>query len=344
MAELPKRSCLFCGQEAVYREMPVTPWGTYDLDLYDCPDCGTNIVGDEVRDRIVEEKNDIAFRLACILREHRLRGEKERFGIFAPKVPQIDENLARFVQRAWSLDELLSEFPKATEIIDRSLCNLSRLVEYPMETIDRSQPELQYIMFCPQRHLDNQLDYMQTMGLIHLGAEAYDSVQLSLSPHAWQQIQQLSNRRTESKKIFVAMWFDASMSVFEKAIEEAIQDAGFECRVIKNIEHNNDICDEIVAEIRNSRFVVADFTAGRCKKCDFCGENTTCRNMVRQRGGVYFEAGFALGLGIPVIWTVRESQLNDIHFDTRQYNYIAYNNAEELRTRLRVRIAANTIR
>ncbi len=37
------------------------------------------------------------------------------------------------------------------------------------------------------------------------------------------------------------------------------------------------------------RFMIADFTG--------------------HRGGVYFEAGFAHGLGIPVIWTCREDQL-----------------------------------
>lgn len=337
MDENAKAPCLFCGQKVGHLEM----LALYDLALYDCPDCGKNLVPLEVRDRIQEEKSDIAFRLACILREHRLRGEKTPFGIFDTKVPTIDENLARYVRRAWSLDELLSEFPKATEIIDRSLCNLSRLVKHPMETIQRSHPQLQYIMFCPKQHLENQFDYMQSMGLINLGANAYDSVLISLSPHAWQQIENLATRRTDSRRIFVAMWFDASMSVFEKAIEGAIQDEGFECRIIKNIEHNNDICDEIVAEIRKSRFVVADFTAGCCRKCAVCEEKATCRNMVRQRGGVYFEAGFALGLGIPVIWTVREDQLKDIHFDTRQYNYIVYANAEELQHRLRIRIAAS---
>ena len=35
------------------------------------------------------------------------------------------------------------------------------------------------------------------------------------------------------------------------------------------------------------------------------------------RGGVYYEAGFAQGIGIPVIWTVAKDSLDDVHFDTR---------------------------
>jgi nucleoside 2-deoxyribosyltransferase len=58
------------------------------------------------------------------------------------------------------------------------------------------------------------------------------------------------------------------------------------------------------------------------------------------RGGVYYEAGFAQGLGIPVIWTVREDWLDRIHFDTRQYNHIHYATPEELRKALKNRILA----
>jgi nucleoside 2-deoxyribosyltransferase len=57
------------------------------------------------------------------------------------------------------------------------------------------------------------------------------------------------------------------------------------------------------------------------------------------RGGVYFEAGFAMGLGIPVFWTVRDTT-KDIHFDTRQYAHIVWKDAADLRKQLADRIAA----
>jgi len=51
------------------------------------------------------------------------------------------------------------------------------------------------------------------------------------------------------------------------------------------------------------------------------------------RGGIYFEAGYALGLGLPVIWLVREDELAKVHFDNRQYNFVAWRDGalEELR-------------
>jgi len=58
------------------------------------------------------------------------------------------------------------------------------------------------------------------------------------------------------------------------------------------------------------------------------------------RGGVYFEAGFALGLGIPVIWSCRKNDVKKVHFDTRQYNHIVWNDSSDLYRQLRDRIEA----
>ena len=105
---------------------------------------------------------------------------------------------------------------------------------------------------------------------------------------------------------FVAMWFAPEMNAaWEQSFHPAITDAGYKALRIDKEEHNNKIDDEILASIRASKFVVADFT--------------------EQRGGVYYEAGFAQGLGKPVIWTIREDHLPNVHFDTRQFNHIAWN-------------------
>lgn len=104
---------------------------------------------------------------------------------------------------------------------------------------------------------------------------------------------------------FCAMWFNDAVSlVWTDAIAPAISAAGYRPIRIDEINHNNRIDDEILAQIRRSRFVVADFTGNR--------------------GGVYFEAGFALGLGLQVIWTIREDDLKGVHFDNRQYNFLQW--------------------
>lgn len=91
-------------------------------------------------------------------------------------------------------------------------------------------------------------------------------------------------------QVFVAMWFDPSMDdAFFNGIEPAIREAGYKALRIDQKPHNNKIDDEIIAEIRRSKFLVADFTQGDDGA----------------RGGVYYEAGFAHGLGLKVIFTCR---------------------------------------
>lgn len=111
------------------------------------------------------------------------------------------------------------------------------------------------------------------------------SVSLSLKGH--QYCTELLSRKKHSSSAFVAMWFSDEISgVYGDAIAPAIVECGFRPVRVDNIEHNNDITDEIIAGIKNSRFIVADMTG--------------------YRGGVYYEAGFARGLGIPVIFTCRK--------------------------------------
>lgn len=124
---------------------------------------------------------------------------------------------------------------------------------------------------------------------------------------------------------FVAMWFNSEMNgAFLSGIDPAIREAGYEPLRIDQKEHNNRIDDEIIAAIRSCRFVVADFTS----------------EPEKPRGGVYYEAGFAQGLGLPVIWMCREDLIGQVHFDTRQYNHITWNSPQDLKTKLYNRIVA----
>ncbi len=128
-----------------------------------------------------------------------------------------------------------------------------------------------------------------------------------------------------SAQAFVAMWFDESMDpVWSKGIEPAIKDAGYKPIRIDQKHHLNKIDDQIITEIRRSQFLVADFTHGDDGP----------------RGGVYYEAGFARGLGLRVIFTCHADALDAVHFDTRQYPHILWRSPDELRTLLSTRISA----
>lgn len=59
----------------------------------------------------------------------------------------------------------------------------------------------------------------------------------------------------------------------------------------------------------------------------------------KARGGVYFEAGFAKGLKLLVIFACRKDRFKDVHFDTRQFNHIVWEYPEGLRKKLANRIS-----
>lgn len=129
----------------------------------------------------------------------------------------------------------------------------------------------------------------------------------------------------DSSQAFIAMWFDDSMAgACEDGLEAGIEAAGYKPFRINLKEHINKIDDEIIAEVRRSRFLVADFTHGP----------------TGARGSVYYEAGFAHGLGLPVIFTCRQDCLGKLHFDTSHYNHIVWADPGDLGEQLRNRILA----
>jgi hypothetical protein len=101
------------------------------------------------------------------------------------------------------------------------------------------------------------------------------------------------------------MQFSEEMQrVYHQGFEVAVKSAGYQPMLISNKEHANKIDDEIIAEIRRSAFLVADFTG--------------------HRQNVYFETRFAIGLGLQVVWTYKKNEIAALHFDIRQYNCIAW--------------------
>jgi hypothetical protein len=164
---------------------------------------------------------------------------------------------------------------------------------------------------------NQQLVYQTGAGPTHL--------QLTLSVEGWKQVQPLPRPGGIPGRCFVAMWFDDSMNeAFELGISRAVADCGFPAPIrIDRKEHNNQITDEIMAAIRDAEFVIADFSGNR--------------------GGVYYEAGFARGLGRPVIYCCRELDFGDRHFDTRLINHIRWSDPADLRGKLANRIKATIV-
>jgi hypothetical protein len=128
----------------------------------------------------------------------------------------------------------------------------------------------------------------------------------------------------EPGRCFVAMSFDDDLdaSYFE-GIKAAIKDCHCTPVRIKELQHNSDITDRLLAEIRRAEFLVADFTG--------------------HKKGVYYEAGFARALGREVIMMCRESDFSELHFDTNHMNHIKWSEPSDLREKLADRIRATIL-
>jgi hypothetical protein len=191
---------------------------------------------------------------------------------------------------------------------DKVLIKLSR--DYPT-CFCKNTDELYFYINC-----------LKEIGAIKEESVTSAGYNLFLTAEGWRKVESMAKPNKESKQAFVAMWFDESMDdIFKNGISLVEKDTGFSIfRVDKMHFINEKICDKIIAEIKKSRFLIIDVTG--------------------QRQAVYFEAGYAMGMGLPIIWTCKESELNNCCFDTRQYPHIDWKDAEDLRSKLKDKILA----
>lgn len=152
------------------------------------------------------------------------------------------------------------------------------------------------------------------------GGLSFDSIQIT--PTGLEKVISLENEGQLSNNCFVAMAFDENTKDARDAIKSALDETGFRPIIIDEefIQSDKTINDAIFAGIRNSRFCISDFSF--------------------HRNGVYFEAGFALGLGRPVIYTCSEEEFKNAHFDIKPLQQIIYKEPGELKSRLVDKIEA----
>lgn len=168
------------------------------------------------------------------------------------------------------------------------------------------------------------LEHLKNKGLLTLKRAVGGDYYAVVTVDGYADMEKLATN-PDSTQAFVAMWFaDEMEEAYNTGIKPAIESVGYQAMRIDLKPDVNKIDDEILAEIRRSQFLVADMTHGE----------------EGARGGVYFEAGFAFGLNLPVIFTCRSDKIDALHFDTRQYYHIVWANPKELREGLTNRIGA----
>ncbi len=294
--------CDFCGLEVA-----ITPIAG-DRIAYSCKRCGNVAMTGRMSAVFINNPEYGKYKntLSGIMR-YRTEYNLPFITIASSNLQELIDSI--YVPRNFSdkLDLIIRYFAKQSEYTGQAVVTDTNL-DYPIAFCKNST---EFIFL---------LNHLEEKGLIFSAEKGKVYV---LKFEGWNRVDELSRKVIKRKQGFIAMWFDESMSeVYEKGFRQAVIDCGYEPMRIDLKQHNNKIDDEIMVEIRNSGFLVADFTGNR--------------------GGVYFEAGFAMGLGIDVIWTCRKTEIDNLHFDTRQFNHIPWETIEEIYNGLTNRIK-NTI-
>jgi len=152
-------------------------------------------------------------------------------------------------------------------------------------------------------------DELAPRKLLHHLSEPNAVYVLSLTMNGWARYQELQKVRSESRTAFMAMKFgdNALDRVVLECFKPAVARAGFELRKLTDEQPAGLIDNQIRSAILSGRFVVADLSHGS--------------------HGAYWEAGFAEGLGLPVIYTCEEDARKErkTHFDTNHMLTILWN-------------------
>jgi nucleoside 2-deoxyribosyltransferase len=215
--------------------------------------------------------------------------------------------------------------------LDNLILALFENQQYDGAIVDFKKSVDKHLMLC-QLYFKNNDEcgfYMNTLrdqGLITFidtsTNSGFNAISIKLTFKGLEYIINLQENGENSKKCFIAMSFSESATEIRNTLKKAVAESGYEPILIDEIHYHSDITinDAIIRFIKESKFLIADFS--------------------EQKHGVYFEAGYALGLKRPVIYTCSKVDFDNTHFDTNHYPHIVYETMEELESKLKNKILA----
>lgn len=302
-----KATCPICMGEASGSENPRT-----DTFKYECPRCGNFEITFEAQANAGTLRADLRPYVSAATRQAWENGGQLKI-LYAMDLEELAEAHRR-TRVSEKLDKLLAFLARKT-VVPGTVCVLRHAYDYPISDARDEKEFLAYI------------EHLVAKGLVHVeptgggpGEAGYE-----ITIEGWRQLEPALQPGGEPGRCFVATWLDDQMDEpYQKGIEPALKACGYNAVWMKLIPENKGITDRILSEIRRAEFVVADFTG--------------------QRQSVYFEAGFARGLGREVIWCCKDAEVANLHFDTKHFGHVIWKDAADLRNKLEASIRANIIK
>ncbi len=253
----------------------------------------------------------------------------------------LPEITAELIDNSWRQMRQPLPVPARADRLLRYLANKFSVIGSPVTSLlndDIYYEMLAWSESANERELLFLADYLVKREWVDKSRNNNGVFMSTVTVDGYARVAELDAKNNDSLQGFVAMWFpdknnkdyDCIKKAYDEGIDLGIRQAGYDPLKINDLPHNDQITDKIISEIRRSKFLVADFTHGD----------------TGVRGGVYYEAGFARGYNIPVIFTCRKDFFDKpgaIHFDIQQQNFILWTSPEDLREKLKNRITGSEI-
>lgn len=326
---MPDTTCLLCDAAASSTQT------TTQSIRFDCPKSGEYLVNSHFPDYCRSEK-------AFLNNRHKLSGFFfEINDIFKEDRPKRWAELSKNVLDGDFEKKILQNNPLIPRDLDmeskllKLLNFMSRRTAYPGHVIsDFSVKPLKPIFYAYNdakvRFLLEQVKENNLVDGFTIHGTLGDNYSLSVGRPLLtsRALSILAGRQFNSKRIFLALEFSGEANtiiddIFKKAVRE---NTGYDLQTVADIEHNNLIDDQIIAEINRSVAIVSDFSDGN--------------------RGAYYEAGYAHGQGKELIFLCKKSILEGSekdrkpHFDVNHRNFIVWSDGPDLQEKLIRRISA----
>lgn len=291
---------------------------------YSCPRCGNYMIESAVATEFAKELQGDINKSALLSHWVRTKFEADisQTNVAAYQII-VDKNLIENI--------IKQPLPKPAEQADKFVLWLGNSKNHPGEFVKVKADTHQSIMGAvTPRGFGLVLEHLVNEGFLnkddplpaqdmHLGANIY------LSFKGWDRFHQLKRGSTDSRKAFMAMeyGYEQLEKIVEKVFKPAVRQTGFDLFKLVDRPKAGLIDDRLRVEIQTSRFLIADLT--------------------HENAGAYWEAGYAEGLGKPVIYTCEKKKFEEqkTHFDTNHHLTIPWDEknpkeaAEELKATIR---------
>jgi hypothetical protein len=312
---MPDNSCPVCGSTLLDQPKVSQCLDTY---FYDCPRCGKYGLNDLVKFTEGFDSNKYLIS-AWIRRQNKLGNRYPSIGIaqggdIRNWFDNLDLHRAGFPQDVGEeLDALLLAY---ADIVKNEYAKVVKIQSHPYLPAEIAARDMNEVV--------GLNEYLEQLGYVSCPA-SHTCELIIVTAKGWSRIKELRQSSKSSDSAFIAMWFDSCMDKYRQATTQAVRDCGYNPIIIDEHEFTGFVMEQVTSLIRRSRVLIADLS---CKPEIDDAKNPKVKQGVR--GGVYWEAGIAYGMGKTVIQTCQRSDESTrrVHFDLDQYQTIFWTDDE----------------